>query len=105
MSQFWAYHNPNSRTCAEYPFLLEVQSDLLSDLRTTVVMPLTAMQNAATSRMAKLNPLFIIDGKHYIGLVQEIAGLERKHLGEPAVDLTDYHADIVAALDFLISGI
>lgn len=105
MSQFWAYHNSNPRTRSEYPLLLEIQSDLLSNLRTTVVIPLISAQRAAITPMARLNPLFTIDGQDYIGMVQEIAGLERKHLGEPAADLTDYHADIIAAFDFLISGI
>lgn len=57
MSQFWAYHNPNPRTRDEYPFLLEIQSDLLRDLKTTVVIPLTSAQRAATARMARLNRL------------------------------------------------
>lgn len=105
MSQFWAYHNPNPRTRAEYPFLLEIQSDLLSDLKTTVVIPLTPSLGAAITPMTRLNPMFNINGKDYIGMMQEIAGLERKYLGDAAADLTDYHADIIAAFDFLISGV
>ncbi|WP_258807867.1 CcdB family protein [Pseudidiomarina sp. CB1] len=105
MSQFWAYHNPNPRTRAEYPLLLEIQSDLLGDLKTTVVIPLISAHGAVIPPMTRLNPRFNIDGQDYIGIIQEIAGLERKYLGEPAADLTDYHADIVAAFDFLICGI
>lgn len=41
MGQFWAYTNPNPATRDSYPFLLEIQSNLLRDLRTTVVIPLT----------------------------------------------------------------
>ena len=35
MGQFWAYTNPNPATRDSYPFLLEIQSNLLRDLGTT----------------------------------------------------------------------
>lgn len=40
MSQFTIYRNHNARTKNRIPFLLDVQSDLLSDLGTRVVIPL-----------------------------------------------------------------
>ncbi|SFR56520.1 CcdB protein [Pseudidiomarina maritima] len=40
MGQFCAYHNPNPLTRHEYPYLLDVQNNLLNELKTTVVIPL-----------------------------------------------------------------
>ena len=42
MAQFKAYENPNKATRKTYPYLLDIQSNLLDDLRTTVVIPLCA---------------------------------------------------------------
>jgi toxin CcdB len=40
MAQLCVYKNPNPRTRAQYPYLLDIQNDLLSELRTTIVIPL-----------------------------------------------------------------
>ena len=40
MAQCAVDENPNRASRKTYPFLLDIQADLLSDLRTTVVIPL-----------------------------------------------------------------
>ncbi|MFQ5633472.1 MAG: CcdB family protein, partial [bacterium] len=40
MSQFTAYQNKNPKTKKTFPYLVDIQSDLLDELRTTVVIPL-----------------------------------------------------------------
>ena len=40
MPQFTVHRNPNPGSKAAYPLLLDVQSDLLADLGTRVVVPL-----------------------------------------------------------------
>jgi toxin CcdB len=40
MPQFHLYKNLNKATQKTYPYLLDIQSNLLSDIRTTVVVPL-----------------------------------------------------------------
>ena len=47
MSQFFAYKNSNPETQKRYPYLLDIQSNLLSELRTTIVIPLCAAKIAA----------------------------------------------------------
>ena len=41
MTQFTVYRNKNPRSRATFPYLLDVQSDLLDGLQTRVVIPLT----------------------------------------------------------------
>jgi toxin CcdB len=36
MGQFYAYKNANPATRDHYPYLLDIQSDLLNELQTTV---------------------------------------------------------------------
>ncbi len=42
MSQFDVFDNPNDNTNQSMPYLLDVQSDLLDNLATRVVVPLIA---------------------------------------------------------------
>lgn len=56
MGQFCAYHNPNPLTRDEYPYLLDVQTNLLSELITTVVIPLMATDDTTSIRLSRLNP-------------------------------------------------
>ena len=39
MAQFGIYQNRNAATAKRYPYLIELQTDLLSALKTTVVAP------------------------------------------------------------------
>ncbi|HFD7850827.1 CcdB family protein [Klebsiella sp. K794] len=41
MSQFTLYRNPDEATATTYPFFVDVQSDLLENLNTRLVIPLT----------------------------------------------------------------
>ncbi len=41
MGQFTVYRNKNPRTKSAFPLLVDVQSDVLEDLHTRVVIPLT----------------------------------------------------------------
>ena len=40
MPQFSVYKNKNPKTRSSYPYLVDVQSDLLSDIGTRVIVPL-----------------------------------------------------------------
>ncbi|MCG8312944.1 MAG: CcdB family protein [Pseudomonadales bacterium] len=105
MAQFIAYKNPNSRTKKLYPLLLDIQSNLLDELRTTIVIPLSPSTIAGSSAITKLCPQIDIEGKPYIAMTQQIAGVDRSVLGKEAYDLSGYRSEIIAALNFVISGI
>lgn len=105
MSQFRAYENPNKATRKTYPYLLDIQSNLLDDLRTTVVVPLCPASLAGKAAIGKLCPTVEIAGKHFVALTQQVAGVDRKSLGKEICDLSQYRSAVIAALDFIISGI
>lgn len=105
MSQFIAYENPNKATKKTYPYLLDIQSNLLDDLRTAVVIPLCPANLAGKAAIAKLCPVLQIDEKEFVALTQQIAGIDRKLLGKKAFDLSQYRSEIIAAMDFIIFGI
>lgn len=105
MSQFCAYKNPNPGTRAQYPYLLDIQNDLLSELRTTIVIPLTPSKIAEPISLSRLNPTFILDGESFTAMIQDVAGVDRKQLGAQAYNLTVHRSEIIAAIDFVLSGI
>ena len=105
MAQFTVYENPNRTSKKIYPYLLDIQPNLLDELRTTVVIPLCPIALADNAAITKLCPVFEIDNKRYIAFTQQIAGVDRKAIGKEVCDLSHYRTEIVAALDFIISGI
>jgi toxin CcdB len=105
MAQFMVYENLNRATQKTYPFLLDIQSDLLDGLRTTVVIPLTPMALAGRALIAQLCPIVEIKHEKYMALTQQLSGIDRKNIGKEIADLSQIRSEIISALDFMVSGI
>ena len=78
MAQFSVHRNANPESSAAYPYLLDIQSDLIADLGTRVVAPLaraTAMQGKA---IKTLMPVFTIDGERFVMVTPQLAGVAKK---------------------------
>lgn len=104
MAQFDVYRNLNIRTRRAVPFLLDVQTDLLSPLVTRVVVPpvrASEMRKQATH----LNPQFSIGGAKMVMSTAELAGVPTQALGERVQSLKSRRNEIIAALDFLLTGV
>ncbi|MEK6748113.1 MAG: CcdB family protein [Pseudomonadota bacterium] len=104
MAQFSVYQNINPTTRNAFPLLLDVQADLLSDLRSRVVVPLRPL-NAQSIPLTRLTPVFEILGARYLMLTPQLAGVALSALGAEAGSLRDHRTEIVAALDMLVVGI
>jgi toxin CcdB len=105
MAQFRVYENSNRTTKQRFPYLLDIQSDLLNDLQTTVVIPLGLKTTIDKAAMTRLCPLLEIEEREFVALTSQLAGVERKVLGKEIGDFSHYRTEIIAAVDFLISGI
>jgi len=104
MSQFTVYRNQNPGSKADFPFLLDVQSDLLSELETRVVIPLCSRGWLNSEPITKLVPELEIEGETFLALTPQLAGLSTKELGEPVANLGRYRDQLIVALDLLITG-
>ena len=104
MAQFTAYRNRDPRSKAEIPFLLNIQNDLLNDLGSRLVIPLQLRSTVSFRSLSKLTPRVLLEGKELVAMTPRLAGIDVKHLGEAVGSLAHQRADIVAALDLLISG-
>ncbi|MFZ5698964.1 MAG: CcdB family protein [Pseudomonadota bacterium] len=105
MPQFAVHKNTNAATKAAVPFLLDVQSDLIAELSTRVVVPLYTAAAMKGKTLKTLTPMFEIEGKQYVMMTPQLAGIAKKQLGAQVSDLSAQRDDIIAALDLLITGI
>jgi toxin CcdB len=105
MAQFTVYRNPDPETKAIYPLLLDVQTDLIAELNTRVVVPLCPASTMKGKPVNTLMPVFEIDGRQYAMLTPQLAGISKKHVGASVADLAQRRDEITAALDLLITGI
>ena len=78
MAQFIVYENPNRATKKTYPYLIDIQSNLLDELRTTVVIPLCPASLAGNAAISKLCPVFEIGNEKFVALTQQISGIDRR---------------------------
>lgn len=104
MAQFTVYRNKNPKSKAEIPYLLDVQSDLLNELGTRVVIPLFQRKLLSIQPLTRLTPELQIDGKKFILMTPQLAGIPVKELGEQICELTRNRAEIITAIDMLITG-
>lgn len=105
MPQFTVHRNPNPDTRAAYPLLLDIQSDLISDLSSRVVVPLCPAPAMKGKLIKTLMPVFEVDGEQYAMLTPQLAGVSNKQVGGKVADLAQCRDEIIAALDLLITGI
>ncbi len=104
MAQFGVYRNKSPRSKSTFPFLVEVQSDLLDELQTRVVIPLTKCTALAKRPLSNLTPAIKFDGETYTLMTPQLAGVARSDLGSSTGTLADQREVIVAAIDFLLMG-
>ncbi|OGT83233.1 MAG: plasmid maintenance protein CcdB [Gammaproteobacteria bacterium RIFCSPLOWO2_02_FULL_61_13] len=105
MPQFAIHRNPNPATKTTAPYLLDIQSDLISDLNTRVVVPFHAAAAMKGKTLTTLTPVFTVEGKQFVMMTPQLAGIAKKKLGAKISDLSSQRDKVIAALDLLITGI
>jgi toxin CcdB len=105
MAQYSIYHNNNPISKKIYPFLIDVQSMLLNTLETRLVIPVIAKKNYESAIIKNLNPLIKIEKKEYVVLTQQMAAVKNQAVGSLVCDCLSKRQEILAAIDFLITGI
>ena len=103
MAQLDVHRNNNSESMSSIPYLLDVQSGLLSDLATRVVVPLVKASEFGPP-VRRLNPVFEIDGVRVVMSTAELAGVPKNMMGETVGTLDGSRDEVIAAVDFIIRG-
>jgi toxin CcdB len=87
------------------PLVLDVQSDILGELNSRVVIPLVPVSKAAREELPRLKPKIVVGGKSFILMTTDMAALPRSRLGAFVTNIEGASRDDVSnALDFLFFG-
>ena len=103
MAQFDIYENNEPESRITIPFLLDVQHDLHCNLTTRTVVPLVLIYSA-NDQIKKLCPVLDVMGTKVMMSTPEMAGYPVRDLGVKVMTATKYRAEIINAIDFLLSG-
>lgn len=105
MKQFDVYINPSSTTRAALPFIVDIQNPIISELATRIVIPLGRMTYFKNEQLTGLTPVIEYEDEKLLLLTAQIASIPTKKLKKPVGALADFRDEIIAALDFAITGI
>ena len=103
--QYDVYPNPSPRMRDIYPFVVDVQSDLLKALATRMVVPLAITKLPATSLPRRLCPVLTVQGQSLMLVPFEAAPLDKRHLKGKVGTLREHANDIVSAMDAVMSSV
>ena len=105
MPQFDVYDNPSLRSREWLPYVVDIQSNLLSDLRTRLVMPLSRVAADASQVPRRLAPAFSVLGERLLLQPHSAASIDARLLRKPVSSLVGHAGEIRDALDAVISGV
>ena len=101
MARFDVYQ-PTGRPAS---LAVDVQSDVLSELDSRVLIPLRPLDASTQEAAHRLVPVLEIDGRDYLLVTTDIAMVPCRLLGPPVANIEAEHRDtITAAMDFLLQG-
>ena len=105
MKQFTLYKNENKNSKKAYPYFVNIQSDLLDDLNSRVVIPLSPQKTLNNINAKKLCPIIEIDEGVFVLLTHQMTSIPYSALKKEVTSLENYRYDILTAIDLLLTGI
>ena len=102
MAQFDIHENVNENTNGQYPYLLEVQSDVFEDSSRSVYVPLV-LSKALKRPDKTFNPEFNVSGIEVRMFPLDIASAPRAIVGASVANVKNESDTVVAALDLLFA--
>lgn len=105
MVQWDVHHNLIARVRDEIPFLVDIQSGLLSGLRSRFVVPLAVQPVQLAGLPRRLIPTFEIGGRSVRLVPHEAGVVDATRLLKPVAMLRTERSCITDAMDAVISGV
>jgi toxin CcdB len=103
MAQFDLYANPDPEVRDDLPYVVDVQVDFLGTLPSRVLVPLGRPDVFAPA--GRLMPILPVGDQRLVLITPQMVSLPARLLDDPVGSLAEWRHDIVAALDFLFTGI
>ena len=105
MSQYTLYKNENKSSKKAYPYFVNVQSDLLDDLNSRIVIPLSLYKTLKQTNAKKLCPIIDIDEGCFVLLTHQMTTVPKSILKKEITSLEKFRYEILGAIDLLLTGI
>ena len=103
--QYDVYPNPSPRMRDVYPFVIDIQSDLLAALATRMVVPLAVTAITRAELPHRLCPVFTLQSQRLMLAPFEAAPLDKRLLKTRVGTVRERSHDVVAAMDAVMSGL
>jgi toxin CcdB len=101
--QFDVVANPDPLEASYRPYLVVLQSDIVSGLSSTIVAPLVVREQMKGAH--RLNPIVPFEGREYWLATHELFAVNQRVLRGKVANLAEHRDAIIAALDFVFTGI
>jgi toxin CcdB len=105
MSQFDVYVNPSKNTRNAFPYIVDIQNPVISDIATRIVIPLGRTKDFKNEKMQGLTPELNYDGERLLLLAPQVSSIPSRLLKNPVGSLSHFRDEIIAAMDLAITGI
>lgn len=105
MSQFDVYVNPSKNTRNAFPYIVDIQNPVISDIATRIVIPLGRTRDFKNEKMQGLTPELNYDGERLLLLAPQVSSIPSRLLKNPVGSLSHFRDEIIAAMDLAITGI
>lgn len=88
-----------------YPYLIDIQSDVVDVLATRVVIPLVHLSHVQARLPEQICPIVEVEGKKLLVMTHEMASVEATILREEVGNATPWRVEIKSAVDFIFDGV
>lgn len=105
MSQFMLYENENKNSKKTYPYFVDVQNDLLDELNSRVVIPLSLYRTLNKTNAKRLCPVIEIKKELFVLLTHQMTSVPSSVLKKKVTSLEKFRYEILGAVDLLLTGI
>lgn len=105
MKQFDVYINPSLSTRDAFPYIIDIQNAIISDIATRIVIPLGKISYFKNEQINGLTPVIEYENEKLLLLTAQISSIPTKKLKKHVGSLSHFRDEIIASLDFAITGI
>jgi toxin CcdB len=104
MAQFDIHENADPRSRERTPYLIDLQTEILSELATRVVAPVRPRAEHEHTIISRLHPIISVNGVEHVVAVSELAAIPVSLLGPPVASARSERTAITGATDLLLTG-
>jgi toxin CcdB len=98
------YKNSNATTKAAYPYFVDVQSNILSEIASRIVIPLGTLSSFKNQQLESLTPVITYNDEKLLLLTPQIASIPVKTFNNPIGSIAHLRSTILTSIDFALSG-